>query len=51
MESAEVLADVAVEVVVAAELIVELEARVEIQQPGELKVLLVAVHYWDSLKS
>ena len=29
----------------------ELEAWVEIQQPEELEVLLMAVHYWDSLKS
>jgi len=29
----------------------ELEARFEIRQPEELKVLLVAVRYWDSLES
>ena len=34
-----------------AELLAELEARVELQHPGELEVLLVAVRYWDSLES
>ena len=29
----------------------ELVARVEIRQPEELEVLLVAVRYWDSLES
>ena len=29
----------------------QLKARVEIQQPEELEVLLVAVHYWDSFES
>ena len=64
MELAEVLADVAAGI--AADVAVdvanrtELKARVEIQQPEELKVfnslklsivLLLAIYYWDSLKS
>jgi hypothetical protein len=44
----EVLAEAAAEI--AAEILAELKARVEIRQPEELKVL-VAVRYWDSLKS
>ena len=43
----EVLADVAADVVGRT----ELEVRVKIRQLEELKVLLVAVCYWDSLKS
>jgi hypothetical protein len=34
-----------------AELVAELEERAEIRQPEELEVLLVVVHYWDSLES
>ena len=34
-----------------AELLAELEAWVELRQPEELEVLLVAVRCWDSLKS
>ena len=43
-----------------AKLVAELEARAEIRQPKKLKVfnslrlsivLLLAIHYWDSLKS
>ena len=51
VELAEVLADVAVDVAGRTELLVklaggtELEAQVEIQQPKELKVLLIAVCY------
>ena len=43
----EVLADVAADVAGGT----ELEARVEIRQPEELEVLLMAVRCWDSLKS
>ena len=41
MELAEVLVDVAADVAGKT----ELEARVEIRQPGELEVLLIAVRY------
>ena len=41
MELAEVLTDTAADVAGKT----ELEARVKIQQPGELKVLLIAVRY------
>ena len=64
MELADVLADVAADV--AADIItdvadrIELKVWVEIRQPKELKVfnslrlsivLLLAIYYWDSLKS
>ena len=54
--AAEVLADIAADVAGRT----ELEAQVKIRQPEELKafnslklsiILLMAIHYWDSLKS
>ena len=68
VELAKVFADAAIDVTtdVAADITadvtsrIELKARVEIQQPKELKVfnslrlsivLLLAIRYWDSLKS
>ena len=45
MELAEVLADVAADVAADIAGRTELEARVEIRQPEELKVLLMAVRY------
>ena len=57
MELAEVLADIITDVAGRTELLVELtggtelKARVKIRQPEELKVLLMAVCCWDSLKS
>ena len=47
MELAEVLADTAADVADRT----ELKAQVKIQQPEELKVLLITVYYWDSLES
>ena len=55
--AAEVLAEAAADVAGRTELLVELAggtelgARVEIRQPEELEVLLVAVRCWDSLES
>ena len=49
MELAEVLADIAADIASKTELLIELaggtelEARVDIQQPEELKVLLMAI--------
>ena len=51
MELAEGLTDVAADIASRTELLIkltggtELEAQIEIQQPEELKVLLIAVHY------
>ena len=53
----ETLAELVAELVGRTKLLVELaggtelEARVEIRQPEELEVLLVAVRCWDSLES
>ena len=47
----EVLADAAADVAADVAGRMELEARVEIWQPEELEVLLMAVRCWDSLKS
>ena len=52
-----VLADVAADIAGRTELVrtelvqAKLKAQIEIQRPEELKVLLMAVRYWDSLKS
>ena len=60
MELAEVLADIAADVATDVTSKTELKVRVKIQQPEELKVfnslrlsivLLLAIYYWDSLKS
>ena len=60
MELAEVLADAAADVITDITNRTELKARVKIRQPKELKVfnslrlsvvLLLAIYYWDSLKS
>ena len=51
--AAAVVAGVPADVIaeLAAEVLAELEAQVEIRQLEELKVLLIAVHCWDSLES
>jgi hypothetical protein len=51
--AADVLAEFAVDVLaeLAVDVAAELKAQVEIRQPEELKVLLIAICYWDSLKS
>ena len=43
--------ELAEQLVELAEVFAELEAQVKIQQFKELKVLLMAIYYWDSLKS
>ena len=53
---ADVAADIAADIAGRTELearveIRQLKAQVEIRQPEELEVLLVAVCYWDSLES
>ena len=51
--TAEVLIKVTTEIAMkaAAEAAAELKAQVKIRQPEELKVLLITVRCWDSLKS
>ena len=61
MELAEVLTDTAADITAdiagRTELLIkltsrtELEVQVKIQQPKELEALLIAICYWDSLKS
>jgi hypothetical protein len=48
---ADIAADIAVDIVADVADRTELEARVELQHPGELEVLLVAICCWDSLES
>ena len=48
---ADVLADITIDIIADIANRTDLKVRVKIRQPKELKVLLIAVYCWDSLKS